>query len=98
MKVRVLVRLKSGILDPQGATVQRALAGLGFDDVLGLRVGKLIEVDVEAPTEAQARARVDEMCRRLLANPLLEDYTVETERATTPDRADARLAARRGGG
>ena len=86
MKVRVLVRLKAGILDPQGATVQRALAGLGFDDVVGLRVGKLIEVDVEAATEAQARARVDEMCRRLLANPLLEDYTVETARAA-PDAA-----------
>ena len=77
MKVRVLVRLKPGILDPQGATVQRALAGLGFQDVSGLRVGKLIEVDVDAATEEQARRRVDEMCRKLLTNPLLEDYTVE---------------------
>jgi phosphoribosylformylglycinamidine synthase PurS subunit len=81
MKVRVLVRLKPGILDPQGATVQRALAGLGFHDVRGLRVGKLIEVDVEAPTEEGARQRVDEMCQKLLANPLLEDYTVEPARA-----------------
>jgi phosphoribosylformylglycinamidine synthase subunit PurS len=81
MKVRVLVRLKPGILDVQGAAVQRALAGLGFDDVRGLRIGKLVEVDVDAPTAAQARARVDEMCRRLLANTILEDYTIETEGA-----------------
>jgi phosphoribosylformylglycinamidine synthase subunit PurS len=81
MKVRVLVRLKPGILDVQGAAVQRALSGLGFADVRGLRVGKLIEVDVDAADPAQARARVDEMCRRLLANTILEDYSVETEPA-----------------
>ena len=79
MKVRVLVRLKSGILDVQGAAVQRALGGLGFGDVRELRVGKLIEVDVDAPTPERARARVDEMCRKLLANTILEDYTIETE-------------------
>ena len=79
MKVRVLVRLKPGILDVQGAAVQRALAGLGFGEVRGLRVGKLVEVDVDAPTAAQARARVDEMCKRLLVNTILEDYTIETE-------------------
>jgi phosphoribosylformylglycinamidine synthase len=79
VKVRVLVRLKPGILDVQGAAVQRALTGLGFGDVRGLRVGKLIEVDVDATTEAQARARVDEMCKRLLANTILEDYTIEAD-------------------
>ena len=78
MKVRVLVRLKSGILDVQGAAVQRALGGLGFGDVRELRVGKLIEVDVDAHTPERARARVDEMCRKLLANTILEDYTIET--------------------
>ena len=77
MKVRVLVRLKAGILDVQGAAVQRALAGLGFEDVRELRVGKMIEVDVDAAFPEQARARVDEMCRRLLANTILEDYTIE---------------------
>jgi phosphoribosylformylglycinamidine synthase len=77
MKVRVLIRLKSGILDVQGAAVQRALGGLGFDDVRDLRVGKLVEVDVDAPTAEQARARVDEMCRKLLANTILEDYTID---------------------
>jgi phosphoribosylformylglycinamidine synthase len=77
MKVRVLVRLKPGILDVQGAAVKRALVGLGFPDVADLRVGKVIEVDVNAASEAQARHRADEMCRKLLANPLLEEYTIE---------------------
>jgi len=89
MKVRVLVRLKPGILDPQGATVQRALAGLGFHDVRDLRVGKLIEVEVEASSETSARGRVDEMCQKLLANPLLEDYTVELAEGTDLARSGA---------
>jgi phosphoribosylformylglycinamidine synthase PurS subunit len=77
MRVRVLVRLKPGILDVQGASVKRALVGLGFADVADLRIGKVIEVDVDAATPEAARARADEMCRRLLANPVLEDYTIE---------------------
>jgi phosphoribosylformylglycinamidine synthase len=77
MRLRVLIRLKPGILDVQGAAVQRALAGLGFADLRELRVGKLVEVDLDAANEAQARERVDEMCRKLLANTILEDYTIE---------------------
>ena len=77
MKVRVLVRLKPGILDVQGAAVKRALGGLGFSDVADLRVGKVIEVDVDAASADVARARVDEMCKKLLANPILEDYAIE---------------------
>ncbi len=77
MKVRVLVRLKPGILDVQGAAVKRALGGLGFTDVADLRVGKVIELEVDAVDAADARARVDEMCKRLLANPILEDYAIE---------------------
>jgi phosphoribosylformylglycinamidine synthase subunit PurS len=77
MKVRVLVRLKPGILDVQGAAVKRALVGLGFHDVTELRVGKVIEVDVDASNAVEARGRADEMCRKLLANPILEDYTIE---------------------
>jgi phosphoribosylformylglycinamidine synthase len=77
VKARVLIRLKAGILDVQGAAVQRALGGLGFADVRDLRVGKLIEIDVEAATPAATRARVDEMCRKLLVNTILEDYTIE---------------------
>jgi phosphoribosylformylglycinamidine synthase len=83
VKARVLIRLKPGILDVQGAAVQRALAGLGFADVRDLRVGKLIEVEVDAATPAAARARVDEMCRKLLANTILEDYEIE---AVTAER------------
>ena len=78
MKVRVLVRLKPGILDVQGAAVKRALAGLGFDEVTDLRVGKVIEVELPTGSLAEARQRVGEMCRQLLANPILEEYTIET--------------------
>ncbi|MBI2157122.1 MAG: phosphoribosylformylglycinamidine synthase subunit PurS [Candidatus Rokubacteria bacterium] len=77
MRVRVLVRLKPGILDVQGAAVKRALIGLGFAELAELRVGKVIEVELAAATPAAARARVEEMCRQLLANPVLEDYTIE---------------------
>ena len=78
MKVRVLIRLRPGIMDVQGAAVQRALVGLGFSDLRDLRVGKVIELDVDAPSAAAAHARAGEMCRTLLANPVLEDFTVET--------------------
>jgi len=77
VKVRVLVRLKPGILDVQGAAVQKALAGLGFTEVSDLRVGKVIELELDTATADAARARVGEMCRQLLANPVLEDYTIE---------------------
>jgi phosphoribosylformylglycinamidine synthase PurS subunit len=78
MRVRVLVRLRPGIMDVQGAAVQRALVGLGFGDLRDLRVGKVVDVEVDAPSETAARSRVDEMCKKLLANPVLEDYTIET--------------------
>jgi phosphoribosylformylglycinamidine synthase len=65
-------------MDVQGAAVQRALVGLGFGDLRDLRVGKVVDVEVDAPDEAVARARVDEMCKKLLANPVLEDYSIET--------------------
>ena len=77
MRARVLVRLKPGIMDVQGAAVMRALAGLGFAELNDLRVGKVIEIDLNEPTPEGARARVGEMCRQLLANPILEDYTIE---------------------
>jgi phosphoribosylformylglycinamidine synthase subunit PurS len=70
MRIQVLIRPKQGILDPQGQTVEQALHSLGFGDVSGVRVGRLIELDVEDA------ARVPEMCERLLANPLIEDYEV----------------------
>jgi phosphoribosylformylglycinamidine synthase subunit PurS len=75
--LRVLVRLKPGIMDVQGTAVQRALVGLGFTDLTGLRIGKVIEMDLEVTSVEGARARAADMCKRLLANPILEDYEIE---------------------
>ncbi len=74
MKVRVLVRPKAGILDPQGQAVERALPALGFGGVAKVHVGRLIELEVE---ESTTREQVTEMCDQLLANTLIEDYDVE---------------------
>ena len=70
MKARVLIRPKEGILDPQGQAVERALPALGFEGVSGVRVGRMVELEVEDPDQ------LGEMCERLLANPLIEDYEV----------------------
>jgi len=70
MTARVLIRPKEGILDPSGQTVERALRALGFDGVSDVKVGRLVELEVADP------AQVPEMCERLLANPLIEDYEV----------------------
>ena len=74
--VLVEVRLRPGIADPQGATIQRALPVLGFGGVHDVRVGKAIRFTVEASDEDAARKQVDELCRRLLANPVIEDTEV----------------------
>jgi phosphoribosylformylglycinamidine synthase PurS subunit len=76
MKATVLVRPKQGILDPQGEAVANALGHLGFN-VATARVGKVIDLDVEAPDEAAARTEVEKMCEQLLANQLIESYAVE---------------------
>jgi phosphoribosylformylglycinamidine synthase PurS subunit len=70
MRARVLVRPKEGILDPQGQAVERALPALGFAGVQNVHVGRLIELDVEDPSQ------LPQMCERLLANPLIEDYEI----------------------
>ena len=72
----VEVRLRPGIADPQGSTVERALPALGFDGVSGVRVGKSIRFSVEAADEAAARALVDDLCHRFLTNPVIEDADV----------------------
>ena len=69
-RARVLIRPKEGILDPQGQAVERALPALGFEGVSHVRIGRLVELEVEDPS------RLEEMCERLLANPLIEDYEV----------------------
>jgi phosphoribosylformylglycinamidine synthase len=65
------------VLDPQGATVQRALPALGYDNVSGVSIAKTIRLVLNAPDEAGARAQVEEMCERLLANPVIEAYSIE---------------------
>jgi phosphoribosylformylglycinamidine synthase subunit PurS len=70
MRARVLIRPKAGILDPQGIAVERALPALGFAGVSNVHVGRLVELDVEDV------GQLDEMCRKLLANPLIEDYEI----------------------
>jgi phosphoribosylformylglycinamidine synthase len=83
-EARVEVTHLPGVLDPQGATVERALPALGYDNVSEVRIGKSIRLVIEAADEATARAEVDDMCRRLLANPVIEAYAVElTELAPT---------------
>jgi phosphoribosylformylglycinamidine synthase subunit PurS len=74
----VLVRPKGGILDPQGEAVERSLRQLGFQ-VGGARVGRVIDLEVDAPNIRAARAEVERMCARLLANPLIESYEIELE-------------------
>jgi phosphoribosylformylglycinamidine synthase subunit PurS len=74
--VAVEVRLREGIADPQGQTIERALPALGFDGVEGVRVGKMIRFELDAPDAAGAQREVDEMCERFLANPVIEDVEV----------------------
>jgi phosphoribosylformylglycinamidine synthase subunit PurS len=77
MRSRVLIRLKPGILDAQGTSVRRALEGLGFPEVTDVRVGKVIDLDLDGLDREAARRRIDEMCARLLVNPVIEDFTIE---------------------
>jgi phosphoribosylformylglycinamidine synthase PurS subunit len=78
LRATVLVRPKGGILDPQGEAVERSLRQLGFS-VGDARVGRVIDLEVDAVTTAEARAQVEKMCERLLANPLIESYEIELE-------------------
>jgi phosphoribosylformylglycinamidine synthase len=81
MKVRVYVTPKAGILDPQGAAVERSLPNLGFQGVTNVRIGKVIDLEVDAAGRSrdEVAAEVDEMCRKLLANPIIEDYSFTLE-------------------
>jgi phosphoribosylformylglycinamidine synthase len=79
--VLVEVRLRAGIADPQGATIERSLPTLGYDGVSGVRVGKAIRFCVDAADEGAARAEVEQLCDRFLTNPVIEDAVVSLERA-----------------
>ncbi len=72
----VLVRLKPGLLDPQGKAVEGSLPAMGWANVSGVRVGKHVELSVDAATEESARAQVEEMARRLLSNPVIEEFQI----------------------
>lgn len=75
-EARVDITHLPGILDPAGATVERALPALGYGNVSQVRIGKSIHLIIDAPDAATARAQVDEMCRRILANPVIEAYEI----------------------
>ena len=79
MHVKIFVSLKGGVLDPQGKAVERSLHTLGYKEAQDVRMGKYIEVDIDAPSREAAEARVREMCEKLLANPVIEDYRFEIE-------------------
>ena len=76
-EARIEVGHRPGILDPQGGVIERALPALGYGNVSAVRVGKSIRLVVAAGDADAARAQVDEMCRKLLANPVIEDFTIE---------------------
>ena len=78
MRARVYVTPKAGVLDPAGKAIEHSLHSLGFGDVQGVRLGKYIELELEA-SQGDPRHRLDEMCRRLLANSVIEDYRFEVE-------------------
>jgi len=76
-KAVVHVRLKDGVLDPQGVTIQKALVQMGYDDILSVRSGRFFEMEIKADA-AEIDRKIDEICSRLLANPVIEDFQVET--------------------
>ena len=80
MKVKVHVTLKDGVLDPQGKAVGNALGGLGFRGVGDVRIGRYIELELDATNQEEARQQGDEMCRKLLANTVIENYRIDVER------------------
>ncbi|MEO1137309.1 MAG: phosphoribosylformylglycinamidine synthase subunit PurS [Pseudomonadota bacterium] len=78
MKAKITITLKNGVLDPQGAAIENALAGLGFDGAEAVRQGKIIEMKLAETDEAEARAKAEEMCKKLLDNPVMENYSIES--------------------
>jgi len=76
MKVKVIVTLKKGVLDPQGKAIQQTLNGMNFDNVSEVRQGKFFEIEVKENDESKAKSLVDDMCKKLLANLVIEDYKI----------------------
>lgn len=78
IRARVIVTLRSGVLDPQGKAIEGALAGLGFSGVGSVRQGKVFDLELDGTDRAKTEAMLKEMCERLLANTVIEDYSIET--------------------
>ena len=76
MKIKVIVTLKNGVLDPQGKAIQQTLNGMSFSNVEEVRQGKFFEVNVNESDESKAKIQVEEMCKKLLANLVIEDYKI----------------------
>ena len=76
MIIKVIVTLKNGVLDPQGKAIQQTLNGMNFDNVSEVRQGKFFEIEVKENDEIKAKSLVDEMCKKLLANLVIEDYKI----------------------
>jgi phosphoribosylformylglycinamidine synthase subunit PurS len=79
MKARVIVTLKNGVLDPQGKAIEGALGGLGFGDIGHVRQGKVFDLDLNATDKAAAETEIAQMCEKLLANTVIENYTIEID-------------------
>ena len=76
MKISVIVTLKKDVLDPQGKTIKKALEGMSFENVIGVRQGKYFEIDIEEKNQKKAEEKVEEMCKKLLANLVIENYKI----------------------
>ncbi len=76
MKIKIIVTLKNGVLDPQGKAIQQTLNGMGFKDVQDVRQGKYFDIEINELNETKAKNKVDEMCKKLLANLVIEDYKI----------------------
>jgi phosphoribosylformylglycinamidine synthase len=79
MRVKIFVSLKNGVLDPQGKAIERSLHTLSYTEVRDVRTGKYLEIEIDAASRPAAEARVREMCDKLLANPVIEDYRFEIQ-------------------
>ena len=76
MKIKVIVTLKKSVLDPQGAVIQQTLDGMGFNNVNNIRQGKFFEIDIDEKDQKKAEEKVEDMCKKLLANLVIEDYKI----------------------
>ena len=76
MKVKVIVTLKKGVLDPQGKAIQQTLNGMGFSNVSGVRQGKYFDIEIDEKDESKAKSKVEDMCSKLLTNLIIEDYKI----------------------